>query len=77
MLVYSSENFNPKRNGHGYEYYSRDAICGCCGKVIGKQICYEYEQKEKEYFFENREINYYKFCPYCGNEINTKQNKLN
>lgn len=73
MLVYSSPRFNPKRNGHGYEYYSRDAICGCCGKVIGIQVCYGYTPKERKYFFENREINYYQFCPYCGELLNKKE----
>ena len=68
MLVYSSGHFNPKRNGHGYEYYSRDAICGECGSVIGKQDCYD-TKEPKKYFFYDREKNDYKFCPYCGKKL--------
>ena len=73
MFVYSSPNFNPKRNGHGYEYYSRDAICGECGSVIGRQECYNYTKEPREYSFYNREKNNYEFCPYCGKPLKKKE----
>lgn len=69
MLVFSSPRFNPKRDGHGYEYYSRDAICGECGSVIGSQSCYEHKPMEEKFYFENRDKNYYEFCPYCGKKL--------
>ena len=71
MLVYSSAKFNPKRNGHGYEYYSRDAICGECGCVIGRQECYNYNKDESKmkFSFREREKNSYEFCPYCGKKL--------
>ena len=74
MLVYSSEHFHSKVNGHCYEYYSRDAICGNCGIIIGRQTCYNYSKGNKdkrEYYFEDREKNNYKFCPYCGKPLYT------
>lgn len=73
MLVYSSEKFNPKRNGHGYEYYSRDGICGECGSVIGTLECYNYNKEPREYSFYNREKNSYEFCPYCGEPLKKKE----
>ena len=69
MLVYSSGQFVGKRNGHGYEYYKRDAICGECGSVIGEQNCYEHSPKEQEYFFKDRDKQKYKFCPYCSAKL--------
>ena len=69
MLVYSSPRFNPKKDGHGYEYYSRDGICGECGAVIGQQVCYEHKPMEKKFFFKDRDKNNYEFCPYCGKSL--------
>lgn len=75
MLVYSSGKFVGKRNGHGYEYYTRDAICGECGKIIGSQDCYELSPKEQKYFFRDRDKKHYVFCPYCGKPLNKKEEK--
>lgn len=67
MLVYSSSYHVPKRpGGHGYEHDIRDAICGNCSKVIGRQT--KYDNKE-EFYFDDREKNEYTFCPYCGKVI--------
>ena len=67
MLVYSSSSYVPKApGGHGYEHYTRDAICGNCGKVIGNQIKFT---DEEGFYFYTREKNEYIYCPYCGKEL--------
>lgn len=73
MIVYSSEHFHSTVNGHGYKYYSRDAICGECGCVIGRQECYDYnkDKSKMKFSFREREKNSYEFCPYCGKPLYT------
>jgi DNA-directed RNA polymerase subunit RPC12/RpoP len=51
---------------HSYARHVRDVLCGACGKIIGEQVKYEIE---KQFHFENKEKDDYRFCPYCGHRF--------
>lgn len=66
-VIYTEPQFHGKRpGGHGYEYYTREVYC-ICGKKIGTQVNYDGWDK---FCYDNKEKSEYKFCPYCGTEIN-------
>lgn len=76
MLIFSTQTLikahadkrNPYYN-HSYPRYVRDAECSNCGMLIGEQV--KYPDFDKEFKFEATEKNGYKFCPYCGKELET------
>lgn len=57
----------------GYSFANKDRIytqliCGCCGKDLGTHTV----EDGKEY----NDTEGWKFCPYCGNEIEIEQTVL-
>lgn len=72
MLVYSSKTFVPAtRATNWYDWYERSAICGQCGKEIGKQTSLEGD----EFYFNEREKSKYTHCPYCGEILYKEERK--
>ena len=72
MLVYSSERFVAAYVGAcSYDRDVREAICASCGKSIGEQVKY---YMDKRFTFKDTEKNRYKFCPYCGEPFDVKEN---
>jgi hypothetical protein len=65
-VIYTDPRFRGLFNGHGYEHYKREVDC-TCGKKIGTQSKYE---GWDSFCFDNREMADYKFCPYCGKDLN-------
>lgn len=63
--IYTEPRFVGQRNGHGYEYYTREVYC-TCGKKIGTQSKYD---DWDPFSFDEREKKNYVFCPYCGNSL--------
>ena len=70
MLVYSNSSYVPATRGtNWYDWYTRSAICGQCGKQIDTQS----STKGEEFYFDSREKANYKFCPYCGKPLYKKE----
>ena len=62
-VIYTDPCFKGKDiGGHGYERYIRGVYC-VCGKKIGTQTKYD---GWDDFYFDDREKENYKFCPYCG-----------
>jgi DNA-directed RNA polymerase subunit RPC12/RpoP len=66
-MIYSNP-FYISDNGNGYDLDVRDAICSGCGKIIDRQE--KYRKIDKDFHFSDNQKKEWKFCPYCGIELN-------
>lgn len=64
-VIYTEPRYVGTVNGHGYECYEREVYCAC-GKKIGTQTKYD---GCENFGFEQKEKKDYKFCPYCGKDL--------
>lgn len=64
MLIFTKPRYIQRsRATNWYDYDTRDGLCSECGETIGTQSNYN---RDGKFFWDNREIENYKFCPYCG-----------
>ena len=66
MITYGSVEKVLVKNG-GYSYKpeeQREVICSECGTTIGRQTKFN-----GNFEYDNWELEYYTYCPYCGEKL--------
>ena len=52
---------------HSYNREVRGVSCAACGSFLGEQ--YKYEMDNNFHFYDYKEKNDFKYCPYCGHKF--------
>ena len=66
MMIYSTPRFIKAGRSSYYDCYEREGLCNTCGHSLGIQHKYP---DWKNFRFEIREKENYKYCPYCGKPL--------